>query len=94
MVSARLRAMERKLVLEWAEVCLEGMVNNLVIQWNIAMQMDWPLTELGLTIYCLGVTVRGNSRTATPRPAYRLSAFMPLSRTPTKTGRIQDTKGL
>ena len=73
MVSARLRAMERRLVLERAEVCLEGMVNNLVIQWNIAMQMDWPLTELGLTIYCLGVTVRGNSRTATPRPPYRLS---------------------
>ncbi len=45
MVRAKLRAMERKLVLERAEVCLEGMVNNLVIQWNAAMQMDWPLTD-------------------------------------------------
>lgn len=45
MVRARLRALERKLVLERAEVCLEGMVNNLVIQWNIAKQMGWPLTE-------------------------------------------------
>ena len=45
MVSARLRAMERKLVLERAEVCLEGIDNNLVIQWNVAMQMDWPLQD-------------------------------------------------
>ena len=45
MVRTSLRALERKLVLERAEVCLEGMVNNLVIQWNIAMQKDWPLTE-------------------------------------------------
>ena len=45
MVRARLRAMERKLALERAEVRLEGMVNNLVIRRNIAMQMDWSLTE-------------------------------------------------
>ena len=45
MVRARLRALERKLVLERAEVCLEGMVNNLVIQWNIAMQMNLPLSD-------------------------------------------------
>lgn len=37
--------MERKLALERAEVRLEGMVNNLVIRRNIAMQMDWSLTE-------------------------------------------------
>ena len=45
MVRTKLRALERTLVLERAEVCLEGMVNNLAIQWNIATQMGWPLTE-------------------------------------------------
>ena len=45
MVRTRLRALEKRLVLERVEVCLEGMVNNLVIQWNVATHMDWPLTE-------------------------------------------------
>jgi hypothetical protein len=45
MVRAKLRGLERKLVLERAEVRLEGMVNNLAIQWNTARQLDWPLKE-------------------------------------------------
>ena len=36
MVNSRLRSLERKLVLERAEVLLEGRVHNLALEWDAA----------------------------------------------------------
>ena len=45
MVRTRLRALERKLVLERAEVRLERMVSNLVLEWGVAKHFGRQIPE-------------------------------------------------
>jgi len=44
-VRSRLRSLERKLVLERAEVQVEGLVSQLVQKWDWYAYKEWPLPD-------------------------------------------------